>query len=319
MTEPPRRILITGSAGLLGEATLKRLTGLPSTDFAVALDREPTDGPDGETRKFMSVVRDIREPADRVLTDYGVDTVVHLAFILRPPRNRASARAVNVEATERLLSACAAAGVKRFVYLSSTTVYGAHSSYRRPYVETDPVNPVKGFSYSEHKAEAERLVLRFAEERPECAVSVLRGCVVMGKGADNFIASSLDMRILPTPMLANPDMQFLHIDDYASVVEAVLSQQARGVYNIAGGGTVRWREVVKVAGGIAAPVPTLLLKAATGLGWKLRLQGRSPANGINFIRYPWLASTAKIEQELGWRAKYTSRQALDAWVEGRKK
>ena len=82
---------------------------------------------------------------------------------------------------------------------------------------------------------------------------------------------------------------------------------------MAGAGAVRWRDIVAAAGGRLVPVPPPLLTAIIDLSWKLRLQNDSPACGLNFIRYPWLASTEKIERDLGWKARHTSKQALLSW------
>ena len=320
MTELPRHVLITGSAGFLGEATLNRVTAMDESLLAVAVDTRQTHGVFEETRRFISVVRDIREPMDDLLADYEIDTVIHLAFVLRPQRDArqaACAREVNVDATKHLLDACSKANVRQIVYLSSATVYGAHPGSTGLSEETDAVNPVEGFSYSEQKVEAEELLTRYGDEHPECTVSILRGCVVMGANANNFITDSLGMRFLPAPVGADPDMQFLHVDDYASAIEAVLSQRPRGIYNVAGNGTTTWREAVRMAGGSTVPVPAPLLKGVIDLTWKLRLQRRSPANGLSFIRYPWLVSTEKIRSELGWQAEHSSRDALESWATSR--
>lgn len=317
MPDSNRRVLITGAAGFLGEATLDRLTASDSSLLAVCVDRRQTEGPAGETRRFISLTHDVAEPLDGVLQDNSIDTVIHLAFDLQAQRNPKSAWRVNVDATRRLLDACASAGVQQFIYLSSATVYGAHSENSRPFTEEDPTNPVPGFTYSEHKVEAEQLVIGHGEANPDCAVSVLRGCVVMGPGANNFITRSLGLRFLPVPLGANPEMQFLHVDDYASAVETVFTQRSRGIFNIAGSGTVSWRDTVRIAGGTAIPAPTLLLKGAVGLAWKLGLQKRSTTAGLAFIRHPWLVSTRKIESELEWKPAHSSREALESWAQSR--
>lgn len=313
----PKRIAVTGAAGFLGAATVRRLAALPGVELVAAIDNQPSVVAGG-TMPVVSVIRDVRDPLDGTFRDYEIGAVVHLAYMLRTSRDRPAAWSVNVGATGSLLEACAAAGVRQVVYLSSTTVYGAHGTFTRPYRETDPANPVKGFQYSEHKAEAESLLLRHAAGHPETAIAILRGCVVMAPGADNFIARSLGRRTLPVPAGADPEMQFLHMDDCVSAVEAALTRRARGVYNIAGDGTVRWREMVRMTGGRLLPVPVPLLAGVVGLAWRLRLQDQSPACGINFIRHPWLADTEKIKTELGWRPLKSSRDALQSWVDGRR-
>jgi len=232
LAELPARIAITGAAGLLGNADIARLAASRSVERIVAIDLRPTRVPPGSGDRVVSVIRDVREPVDDVLSEHGIEAVIHLAYLLRPSRDRAAARRVNVEATESLLRGCAAAGVRQIVYPSSTTVYGAHPGFARPFREDDPPNPVRGFQYSEDKVAAERLLAAYAGEHPEADVCVLRGCVIMAPGADNFIARALGKPLLPTSPGANPDMQFLHADDYSAAVEAALTARAEGIYNI---------------------------------------------------------------------------------------
>ena len=317
MSDAGRRVLITGSAGFLGEATLDQLTAGDSSPLAVCVDTRPTSGPAGETRRFISVVRDVTEPLDDILVDNEIDTVVHLAFLLQSQRDPAQARRVNVEATEQLLRSCAKANISQFIYLSSSTVYGAHPDNTRPFTEDDPVNPVKGFTYSEHKVEAEQMVLRFGEENPDCAVSIMRGCVVMGPGTRNFITDSLGLRFLPVPAGFDPEMQFLHIDDYKTAVQAVFTQRSRGIFNIAGSGTISWRGLVRMSGATSLPAPVSVLRAATDLTWKIGLQNRANSAGLAFIQYPWTVSIDKMESELGWAPKRTSEDAVRAWASDR--
>ena len=313
MAELPQRIAITGAAGLLGTAEIARLTAAATVERIVAIDLLPTPLPPGLEGNVVSVIRDIREPVDDILSEHRIEAVVHLAYLLRPSRDPLAARRINVDATESLLNGCAATGVRQIIYPSSTTVYGAHPGFVRPFTEDDLTNPVRGFQYSEDKVAAERLLTTYADEHPEAAVSILRGCVIMAPGADNFIARALGKPVLPAPARANPEMQFLHADDYSAAVEAALAAQAKGIYNMAGIGTVRWRDMVAAAGGRLMPIPAPLLTAIIDLSWKLRLQNDSPACGLNFIRYPWLASTHKIERDLGWKARHTSMEALLSW------
>ena len=313
MPEFPRRIAITGAAGLLGGVDIARLASLATVERVLAFDLRPTPTPPGLENKVVSVVRDVREPVDDILSEHGIQAVIHLAYLLRPTRDRAVAYRTNVQATESLLNSCAAAGVTQIVYPSSTTVYGARPGFRQPFNEHDPPNPVTGFHYSEDKVAAEHLLAAYADAHPEVAVSVLRGCVIMAPGADNFIARALSRSLLPAPFGADPEMQFLRDDDYSAAVETALAAHARGTYNIAGRGTVRWRDMVAAAGSRLVPLPPTVLSCVMDITWRLRLQTESPACGLNFIRYPWVASTDKIERELGWTPQHTSMEALLSW------
>lgn len=308
------RIAITGSSGFLGSASIEKLTYNKNVGLIVGIDQYPTNTPSSRTAPVISIVTDIRNPLGKLLEDYEINVVIHLAFFLRPPRNKKLAREVNVNATKSLLDACSQAGVDQFIYLSSTTVYGAHPSNEQHMVETSTPNPVSGFIYSEHKKEAEILIQKYQKQHPERATCILRSCVIMGHNSDNFISDSLQIRYLPTPIGFNPDMQFLHVEDYTSAIEKVLFRRARGIYNIAGAGTIQWRHMVKLVNNTVIPVPLGILKKIISLTWILRLQNRSPGPGLNFITYPWLASTEKIDTQLQWRPTYSSEDAVKSWI-----
>ena len=106
------RILVTGAAGLIGSAVAESLR---AADAVVGLDLTP--GPQ------VDLVADIREP----LPLGGFDAVVHVAALHAPHVGLApdvEFRRVNVDATARLLDAAIAANVSRFVFTSTTSVYG---------------------------------------------------------------------------------------------------------------------------------------------------------------------------------------------------
>lgn len=111
------RVVVTGSSGHLG-GVLVRLLSADGMDV-VGLDRRP--GPD------TAVIGDLGD--DRLLRAVvsGADGIVHAAGLHAPHLATAAKTeflAVNVEGTQRLLDAAAAAGVGRVVLSSSTSVYG---------------------------------------------------------------------------------------------------------------------------------------------------------------------------------------------------
>jgi nucleoside-diphosphate-sugar epimerase len=110
-------VLVTGSSGRVGGAVARQL--LASGHEVVGLDR--TAGP------ATTVVTDLRQATDVVGALVGVDAVVHAASLHAPHVGVVSEREfrdVNVRGTRDLLDAAARAGIRRFVYTSSTSVYG---------------------------------------------------------------------------------------------------------------------------------------------------------------------------------------------------
>ncbi len=313
MGDGPQRIAITGASGYVGARLIELLRRDPAIERILALDlRRMPSSP-----KVVFLLRDIREPLGDLFAQQSIQGVVHLAFVLQPGHDREAIRRVNVGGTANVLSACIEGGVQHIMCFSSTTVYGAHPDNPVLLTEESPVRPNKGFQYAEDKAQVEELLGEFAKEHPEVGLTVLRGCVVMGPKADNFISRAFSKPFLVAVDGYDPPMQFIHEDDLVDVMAHCLSERVTGIYNVAGEGTVPWSEMARLSGRRLLTLPPSLAYWITGTAWKLRLQGDSPACGLDFIRYPWVTSTDKIQRELGVRFRYSSREALEAFLQGR--
>jgi nucleoside-diphosphate-sugar epimerase len=110
------RVLVTGSSGRIGGAICARLS---LRHQVVGLDLRP--GP------LTSAVGDICDSRLLAATCAGLDAVVHTASLHAPDleiRSAGDFRQTNVEGTRRLLAACGEAGISRFVYTSTTSLYG---------------------------------------------------------------------------------------------------------------------------------------------------------------------------------------------------
>jgi len=110
------RVLVTGSSGRIGSAIAARL----SLQHAVT-------GVDLKAGALTTEVVDVRDTSRLAPLLAGIDAVVHTASLHVPDlaaRSRAEFEEVNVVATRRLLAACGEAGVARFVYTSTTSLYG---------------------------------------------------------------------------------------------------------------------------------------------------------------------------------------------------
>ncbi len=312
MSDAALRIALTGASGYIGRRLLSRLNAETGVESVLAIDiRPPPPGASWENVRFVE--HDVSDPFPQVLSRHGIDAAVHLAYVMRPGRDREAARRVNVGGTRNLLEACAAADVKRLVYLSSTTVYGAHEDNPEMLTEDADPRPLKGYQYSEDKVASELLFGDFAGERPGTAISILRGCPVLGPGADNYVAEALRRPFLVAFKGDGPPMQFLHEDDLAEVIVRWLLGGAPGVYNVAGDGAVDWREAAGILKRPLFTLPAPLLYGVTAAAWALRLQSDSPAAGLDLIRYRWTASTEKIKQELGITFR-SSREALEEFA-----
>lgn len=110
------KVLVTGSSGRIGGAIAARLS---LRHHVVGVDQRP--GP------VTAVIGDIRDTTMLAGLCDGADAVVHTAALHVPDlaaRSAADFRSANVDATRRLLQACGESGVARFVYTSTTSLYG---------------------------------------------------------------------------------------------------------------------------------------------------------------------------------------------------
>jgi nucleoside-diphosphate-sugar epimerase len=110
------KVLVTGASGRIGGAVAARLSL-----------RHAVTGVDLRPGPLTGELVDVQDTARLVPLLAGVDAVVHTASLHVPDlaaRSAAEFRAVNVDATRRLLEAAGAAGVRRFVYTSTTSLYG---------------------------------------------------------------------------------------------------------------------------------------------------------------------------------------------------
>ena len=145
-----RQVLVTGGAGFIGSELVSQLVAQGSTvlvvDNLVNGKRENLEGL--PTEQFQLVVADIRDSDRMADLLQGVDIVFHLAClgvrhsIHSPDENHE----VNATTTLKLLSAARAAGVKRFVYVSTSEVYG--TARWVPMTEEHPTFPMTVYGAS---------------------------------------------------------------------------------------------------------------------------------------------------------------------------
>ena len=138
LTDRPLRWLVTGSAGFIGSHLVQRLLELEQTvvgldNFATGhrrnLDevRAQVSGERWNRHRFIEA--DIRDAGACRLACRGVDVVLHQAALGSVPRSIAdpvATHASNVDGFLNVLVAARDAGVRRFVYATSSSVYGDH-------------------------------------------------------------------------------------------------------------------------------------------------------------------------------------------------
>lgn len=168
-------VVVTGAAGFIGGYLVQALAQDGADVRAVDVQPDPGRFRLGTVRYFRQDIRDGDGMA--ALVD-GADTVYHLASAhLEVTASDQRYREVNVEAAWGLAEACAAAGVRRLVHVSSVGVYGHVES--PPAREDAPMRPEN--IYERTKLEGELAVSRSAAATGLDLV-VLRPAWVYGHG-----------------------------------------------------------------------------------------------------------------------------------------
>ena len=147
-------VLITGVTGFIASHLAERLlaAGIPVRGTA----RRP-DAADWLSAQDAQVVQaDLRDPAALARAAAGCRTVIHAAAWTGGPELAPEmGYLINVEGTRNVLAAAQAAGVERFIYISSVAVYGVNGA---PLVNESMPTPPVGQAYSDSKIAAEALV-----------------------------------------------------------------------------------------------------------------------------------------------------------------
>ena len=137
--------------------------------------REAIDSTPGESLLVRKV--DIRDLASLSKVMYGVTDVIHLACISNDPSfdlNPKLGQSINLDAFEPLVKLSINSGVRRFIYASSSSVYGVKEEEK--VTEELSLEPLT--DYSKYKAICEDILLRHASSNFVC--TVLRPATVCG-------------------------------------------------------------------------------------------------------------------------------------------
>ena len=303
-----KRILITGVSGYIGGKIARTLATHERVAKLVGIDvREPQDPPGGLT----FVPHDVRTPLADLFHRHAIDTVIHAAYVLPPIHDRALMEDINVAGTRNVIAACQQASVEHLLYTSSATAYGFHPDNSIPLTEDSPLRGNDDFTYSKNKKEIEFIFQIFIRDQKQTAVTILRPCFVVGPGFNNPLATHLKKRFVLCPSPSSP-MQFVHEDDLVRVIRLCLEKRLEGVYNVAGDGTLTLKEMVRLLGNVHCPLPAAMMVPLNHLAWTLRLKWVTefPSPALNIMRYPWIASSAKLIRDTGFRYEYDSRTAF---------
>jgi len=223
------RIVITGAQGQLGTDLRQRLQGHQLT----ALDLPAFD------LTHPDCARAIVAAAPDAVIHAGAHTDVDGA-----ERNPGLAMAVNADGTERVARAAAQARAK-LIYISTDYVFDGRGT--RPYVETDPTNPINAYGLS--KRAGEQRALACCEN-----TLVVRTAWLYGLQGKNFVKTMLQLAGERPCLKVVADQRGCptFAEDLAGMIGNLVAHPAQGVLHVTNEGHCTWHEfaseIVRLSG-----------------------------------------------------------------------
>ena len=307
------KILITGGAGFLGLHLAKFLNkkGWDITLLDIA-DFDKREYPS----KCILIKGDIRNKRLIDKVSQEMDIVIHAAAAL-PLWRAKEIFEINIKGTRNLLQAAVKNKVKRFVFISSTAVYGVPK--RHPIFEDDPLLGVG--AYGESKIQAEKLCEDYRKRG--LSVTIIRPKTFVGThrlGVFEILFDWIkDGKRIPVIGSGNNRYQLLDVADLVEAIYLLLieknSKKINQTFNL---GAEKFKTVKEdlqelfnyaSSGSKILPTPAFLVKKALWLFEKLKL---SPL-------YQWVYDTAdkdsfvsinRLSETLHWQPKFSNSQAL---------
>lgn len=262
------RVVVTGNMGYVGPAVGKHLASRQPSWELIGIDnayfRDCLTGPDPAGYFAKQVIRDVRDITPDDLMD--ADAVVHLAAVSNDPMGKEFEHVtdeINHRTSVRIATMCRDLKIRRFIFASSCTVYGAAGE--APRNEDSPIEPLTAYGRSKCDTEIgleplrgsglQMTCLRFATA---CGMSPrLRLDLVM----NDFVASSLTTDKIVVLSDGTPWRPLIHVTDMARAIAWALQRDGDDLLKV-NIGSNKWtwqianlaREVARMLGNIEVGV-----------------------------------------------------------------
>ena len=284
-------IALTGAGGFVGRHLSLSLTGRGCDVIPLARGVDP-----------MPVLR-------------GVNVVVHLAarvHIMNDASNDplSAFREANVHATERLARQAAAAGVRRFVFVSSVKVNGEETRLGHPYKEIDTPSPQDAYGLS--KWEAEQVLSNVALETG-MEVVVVRPPLIYGPGVKaNFaLLMRAVQRGLPIPLGAIENARsFIGLDNFVDFIYCCMTHPAAAneTFLVSDGHDVSSAQLVRELAAAAGVKPNLWSVPQWALELGAGMLGKR--NAVQRLCGSLQVDISKAQTLLGWTPPVSMEEGL---------
>ncbi|WP_417660746.1 NAD-dependent epimerase/dehydratase family protein [Pseudomonas sp.] len=313
------RVLITGSAGFIGQQLLRQLSVQHPDWTLIAADIRPQSrtglGINVELLQLdISKSREVKV----CISTWKPQAIVHLASVVTPPRGMTDQqlKAIDVGGTRTIIDAAVSEAVEQLIITSSGAAYGYSCSNAEWIDEDQPLRGHDNFAYAKHKREVEVMLAQAREKNPQLKQLVLRAGTILGKQMNNQITDLFNKPTVLGVMGSDSRFVFIWDQDVINIICQGLEKQAEGIFNLAGDGALTLREIAVLLGKPYRPLPALLIKSVLRILKPLGLSQYGPEQ-IDFLRYRPVLANARLKNIFGYTPRYTSREAFLAFIKSR--
>jgi nucleoside-diphosphate-sugar epimerase len=312
--------LVTGATGFVGPYLVEALR---TKGYGVRVLALPTEDTTALEQLQASVYRgDVAKPETLVEPMRGVDTVYHLAAIHGLWQPKENYYSVNINGTDNMCRAALAAGVRRFIHVSSWAVYGM--ALGQAVNEDFPLRPIPDW-YAITKAEADKLVQNYMV-RDHLPGVIVRPGTMFGPGDQvNFGRMADRLRAGRAIIIGSGQnaLPFVYVTDVVDgmLLAAGLEQAIGGVYNLSTDQPMTQKELwYAIAQEIGASPPRLHVPysalhalAFVTEGWLTSGPQRQPLVtrlGVKLFGSDNRHSIDKARRELGYKPRVGVREGV---------
>ncbi len=304
MTQKIETVLVTGGAGYVGSALTPKLLdkGYKVKILDLYIYGEDAMSHVRDNVNLTEIKGDMRDPQVVAEAVAGCDAVIHLACISNDPSydlDPELGKSINFDAFEPLVVAAKNAGVQRFIYASSSSVYGIKEEAE--VTEDLPLEPLT--DYSKFKVACEEVLEKHRDH--DFSTCTIRPSTVCGYAPR--LRLDLVVNILTTHAVNKGQIKVLggsqkrpniHIDDMTDMYLHLLEQPKEKIdgkiYNV-GCENHPVMELAEIVKGVVGDDLTIDVE---------------PTNDLRSYH----VSSKKIEEELGFKIKYSIKDAVSDLV-----
>lgn len=310
-----RIVGITGGSGFLGINLIRDLL-LRGVEEIRSLDLVAFSYPEATHPRIKTTIGDIRDRSTVRQFVIGCTEIIHAAAAL-PLYSKEDIFSTDIEGSKIIVEEALAAGVKRFVHISSTAVYGIPNHH--PIYESDPLVGVGPYGIA--KIEAEK-ACTWARDKGTMTVSILRPKSFIGPERLGVFTLLYDWaktgHNFPMIGSGNNRYQLLDVDDLCSAIHACLTlptAQVNDTFNIGAKSFMTMKEDYQVVLDQAGFGKRIIGTPAWPVIWTLRFLEALHLSPL----YKWVYETASedsfvaidhAEAQLGFTPRYSNQQAL---------